>query len=276
MFTFKTTTALKYVTAVALLALAACGKKDDAVTPEPEVLKDKYLIKTAVHTSELPYIDSITFSYNDKYQLKHIRYSAANDPMYFGSELLTYNDKGRIIFNTQFGKDDTAPNSYDSIVWDGQKATYYVRWASATTTIPDTSRYEYNSTGLPVSLRRRYISREYTYQNGDLVKLTSIDTWNTPNNKSEETYEYDSMPNPFYEMYLNNPLIDVISNDTYHKMLPSKHNVTKVTTTSGYEGGTTISHSEVYVNKYNATTGLLEEQSYDVRSSTKFTYIKVP
>lgn len=257
-----------------LLAAVSCKKDDQKDAPEKETPKDRYLIKTAVHTSDLPYIDSITFSYNDKYQLNHIRYSAANDPMYFGSDILTYDDKGRLVYNIGFGKEETVPNSYDSIVWVGQKATVYPRQVSSI--YPDTSRYEYNSTGLPVSLRRSFIYKEYTYQNGDLVKLTSIDTWSSQVYKSEVTYEYDSLPNPFYEMYLNNPLVDIISNDTYHKMLPSKHNVTKVTTTSGYDGTSPSPHSEVYVNKYNAITGLLEEQAYGTHSTTRFSYVKVP
>lgn len=263
-----------------LLAVVSCKKDDQKDEPVKETPKDRYLIKTAVHTA-LPYIDSTIFSYNDKYQLKHIRFSAEAGSSFFGSNILTYDDKGRFIYSTGFGKDENTPNSYDSVAWVGQKATRYIRMVSG---YADTSRFEYNSTGQQVSLDRGFIYNEYTYQNGDLLKLTSAQSSGTDVYKYEEIYEYDSMPNPFYDMYLNNPFIDAISTNTAHKMLPSKHNITKSTRTDRSDGVPPSSFSQAYINKYNATTGLLEEQINEyigstgaiARSSTKFTYIKVP
>ncbi|NLR81708.1 hypothetical protein [Chitinophaga eiseniae] len=161
----------------------------------------------------------------------------------------------------------------------------YTRWVSYGPTIDDTAHYEYNNAGLPISWSRPIIYIEYIYQNGDLVKRITTTFAGGKNifSKSEATFEYDSMPNPFYWLFLNNPYISELSERATFLMLPSKHNINKITINYLSGGDPSYITGILFENKYNTTTHLLEEQIVkykpstrdSVRSSTVFTYTKV-
>lgn len=279
MFTFKKATALKCIAVATFLAMAGCGKNDNNVTPEPETPKDRYLIKTVVY---VPIMDSLDFQYNNKYQLTRIRVSIGNQAGSIGNKMMTYDNNGRLTYTVESRTDSLIPVVYDSTVWLGNNATFYRRYLTKAATANDTSRYEYNSAGQPISMIRPLRSEEYIYQNGDLMELRTTTSYGTPV-KLITTYEYDTMPNPFYEMYLNNTYVNLHSVTSPYPILPSKHNVTKITTNRSANGGPFYSFVELYENKYNPTTHLLEEQIHKsitspgdtARSTTVFTYIKM-
>ncbi|MBO9727615.1 MAG: hypothetical protein J7623_03145 [Chitinophaga sp.] len=261
--------------------MIACRKKNDPV--KPTVPNDGYLIKTATFVSNSPYILSMTFNYNNKYQLTSV--GMGNEKGLYASNQQHYDEQGRIIYNNGFRGDNITPVSYDSIVWAGQKSMRYTRWISAGPTVYDTAQYEYNNTGLPIFWSRPIVDLEYIYENGDLVKRITTKFAGRDNifSKSEATFEYDSMPNPFYWLFLHNPYVSELSERADYFMLPSKHNITKMSINYLSGGDPAYITEMLFENKYNATTHLLEEQTLKyktlpgdtVRSSTVFTYIKL-
>lgn len=291
------------VLAASLMAMACSKKNDNTETPPvPEKVKDKYLLKGITQWADYGG-DTIRlrYSYNSKNQLIEVSQyygeQAYQIPGFNSRTTLKYNDAGKVgeIRHLYLAKNKPEYVAYvDALVWDTKKVTL-----STTDYLTDpkgvpvayVTSYNLNANG-QASLITGYDYITLDYQKNDLLKFSqNMNIAPKPPreerlNHVENTFEYDSTANPFYQLFLEMPFFQdrfCLSFETYD-IITSEHNAKRATETRYYIDGPNPTKNFKITNDCDATTGLLKLKTLEGHGPsnniyqiyTKYDYVKVP